>query len=358
MKRIFTIFALVTGLAFTFTANLVASSAQDNQENTVVAQVGATKLTAADLEKKEAGSLLQARYQLYVSERKVLDQFVDKEILELQAKSKGLTVDQLLEKEAYKNIKDPTEDQLEVYYEGAESDLPFATVKTQILDHIRQLRRSKARAEYVKNLRTQANIRILLAPPTADVNTQDAFVHGSNTAPVALVEFADYECPYCSKVNPVLQALEKEYGSKLAVIYKDFPLPMHKDSEKAAEGARCAGDQGKYWEYHDLLFTSHQLDIPSLKKHADELKLDQAKFDQCLDSGSKSEAVKKDLEEGQKLGLTGTPSFFVNGHFFSGAADSAMLHEIVGMEMPASSSADAPAAPQPAAIAEATASRK
>ena len=123
---------------------------------------------------------------------------------------------------------------------------------------------------------------------------------------------------------------------------------MHKDSQKAAEAARCAGDQGKFWEYHDVLFTSHQLDIPSLKKHAGDLKLDQAKFDHCLDAGEKTAVVKKDLQEGQRLGLTGTPSFFANGHFFSGAADSATLHEIIGTQMPASSST------QPAAIAQAT----
>src|SRR6202011_3426672 len=97
----------------------------------------------------------------------------------------------------------------------------------------------------------------------------------------------------------------------LKVVFKDFPLPMHKDAEKAAEGARCAGEQGKFWEFHDLLFSSHQVDVPSLKNHAADLKLDQAKFDACLDSGAEAAAVKKDQAEGMRLGLTGTPSFFV-----------------------------------------------
>lgn len=353
MKRVFSIFALLIGSTLALTIN---SAAQD--QKAVVVQIGSTSLTGADMEKQDGGSLLQARYQLYLSERKVLDGFVDQQLLELHAKSEGLTVDQMLEAEAYKGIKDPTDDQLAVYYEGVESDQPFPAVKSQILDHIRQLRRSKARAAYVQKLRAESNVRVMLAPPTADVNIEDANVRGSKDAPVTLVEFADYQCPYCAKVNPVLQKIEKEYGSKLAVVYKDFPLPMHKDSEKAAEAARCAGDQGKFWEYHDVLFTSHQVDLASLKRQAGDLKLDQAKFDGCLDSGAKAAAVRKDLEEGQHLGLTGTPSFFANGHFFSGAADSATLHEILGMEMPASTSADSKAAAQPAALAEATASRK
>lgn len=352
MKRVFTGFVLLTGLTF---ALALSSAAQQNDQanSSVVAKVGKTNLTTNDFEKQEAGSLLQARYEMYKAERKVLDQFIEDELLELQAKSQGMTVQNFLDTVVYKGIKDPTDDQLEVYYEGLDMDQPFSTLRQQILDHVREMRRARARYAYVKNLKTQANIRILLQPPTAEVNTDGANVRGSKNAPVVMVEFADYECPYCVKVNPVLQSIEKEYGSNLAVIYKDFPLPMHKESQKAAEAARCAGDQGKFWEYHDLLFSSHQLDVPSLKKYAGDMKLDQAKFDTCLDSGAETAAVQKDLQEGQRLGLTGTPSFFINGHFISGAADSATLHEVLGMQMPATSNASTPAAGSTAAVAQA-----
>jgi predicted DsbA family dithiol-disulfide isomerase len=335
MKRLFSVFALLISSA----ATLTLGSAAQAQNNALVAKVNGTTITATDFENKEAANLLQARYQLYLSERKILDHFMEKEVLELAAKKAGLTVDQLLDQEVYQkmNVKDPTQDQLEVYYEGLGIDQPFAEVHDQILDHIRDLRRTKARTAYVSKLKTQSDIRILLEPPSADVDPQGGFVRGSSDAPVTLVEFADYECPYCSKVNPMLKQIEQEYGSRLKVVYKDFPLPMHKNSEKASEAARCAGEQGKFWEYHDVLFSSHQLDIPNLKRYAGDLKLEQAKFDKCLDSSAEAEAVKKDLDEGQRLGLTGTPSFFVNGHFFSGAADSATLHEVVGMEMPPSS---------------------
>ena len=358
MKYVSTISALIIGFAVTLTVN---SAAQQNGTNNsdIVAKVGGTSLTTSDFEKQEAGDLLQARYQMYQSERKVLDQFIDNQLLEAQAKKSGLTVDQLLEKEAYKGIKDPTDDQLEVFYEGLSNEpQPFSAVKDQIRDHIRDLRRSKAKSAYISMLRTQSDVKIMLAPPAADVDAQSANVHGSKDAPVTLVEFADYQCPYCAKVNPVLQTIEKEYGNRLAVVFKDFPLPMHKDAEKAAEAARCAGEQGKYWEYHDLLFSSHQTDLPSLRTHAGELKLDPAKFDTCLDSGSQAAAVKKDQEEGTRLGLTATPSFFINGHFFSGAADSKTIHEIISMEMPASSSEGASAAVPPTAIAQASASGK
>ncbi len=307
-----------------------ASVEADNPE---VAEVSGKKLTLADLNGKKAGSLLQARYQYYLSERKILDQLVDDQLLETRARAEGMTVDQFLDKRIYRDIKDPTEDQLEVYYEGVESDEPFSAVREKILDHIRQLRRDKARAAYLKSLRADAHIRILLAPPAIDVDTKNAYVHGEKDAPVTLVEFADYECPYCQKMNADVQKLQEQYGSKLAIVFKDFPLPMHKRAEKAAEAARCAGEQGKFWEYHDVLFYSRLLDVPDLKKHAAVLRLDQARFDKCLDSGAEAAAVKKDFEQGKALGLTGTPSFFANGHFFSGAVEYSTLEEIVDQQL-------------------------
>lgn len=309
-----------------------------------LAEVNGHKLTDVDLEQKKVGSLLQARYQYYVTERKALDQLVDDELIALAAERAHLTVDELLQKEVYKGITDPTEDQLQVYYEGMESDEPYQAVRDRVLDHIRQLRRDKARAAYLKSLHTEASLRIVLAPPVADVNIEDAYLKGAKSAPVVLVEFADYECPYCQKINPIIQKLSEEYGDKLAIIYKDFPLPMHHRSQKAAEAARCAGEQGKYWEYHDVLYYSRQLDITELKKHAQVLKLDETRFNKCLDSGQTAEAVKKDLEEGKQLNLPGTPSFFVNNHFFHGAMDYSALREMVEQQLHAT--------PSPRALAQ------
>lgn len=300
--------------------------------STTLAEVDGHSLTNSDLEQQKSGSLLQARYQYYMSQRKALDELVDEELMSLAAAEKHISVDQL-EKEIYKGITDPTDDQLKVYFEGMESDEPYTAVKDRVLDHIRQLRRTRARTAYVKSLHEQAHLRIMLQPPNATVNIVDAHYMGAKQAPVTLVEFADFECPYCQKVNPLLLKLKQEYGDKLTVVYKDFPLPMHHHSQKAAEATRCAGEQGKYLEFHDALYDSRQLDTPELKKHAAALKLDQAQFDKCLDDGKEADAVKKDLEEGMKLGLTGTPSFFVNNHFFHGAVEYATLREMVEQQL-------------------------
>jgi protein-disulfide isomerase len=324
--------ALVFGLTI-YLATSVIIVGQQVPNSQIVAEVSGQKLTIGELEKKEGGKLLQARYQYYMNQRKALDELIGDKLIEIEAQDQHLSVDQLLNTQVYKEIKDPTEDQMQVYYEGMESNETYDAVRVHILDHIRELRKAKARAAYVEKLRNKASVVVLLAPPGVDVNTSNAYVQGSKDAPVMLVEFADYECPYCQKITPELQRLQKEYGGKLAIAYKDFPLPMHHSAQKAAEAARCAGEQGKFWEFHDVLFYSKQLSVDDLKEHARVLKLDASRFDQCLDGGAEAAAVKKDLDEAEHMGLTGTPSFFVNGHFFSGAADYGTLHEMVEQQL-------------------------
>ncbi|SRR5579872_7032749 len=302
-------------------------------DSAVVAEVGGIKLTAADLQREESSKLLQARYTYYQAQSKALEDLIDKTLLEQKAKSENLTVDQLMDRDIKSQVKDPTEDQMQVYYEGLDTDQPYASVRDKILDKIRQVRTDHLRTAYIAKLREQGNVVIALAPPTAHVELENAETLGSKTAPVMLVEFADYECPYCQRVAPDVKKIEADYGGKLAITYKDFPLPMHSHAEKAAEAVRCAGKQGKFWEMHDEVFHSHELDIDQLKAQARALSLDSTQFDKCLDSGETAAAVQQDRQEGVKLGLTGTPSFFINGHFISGSLDYATLHRLIDQQL-------------------------
>ena len=156
---------------------------------------------------------------------------------------------------------------------------------------------------------------------------------GPKTARVTLVEFADYECPYCQKVAADVKKLKADFGDKVSFSYKDFPLPMHSRAEKAAEAARCASKQNKFWEFHDEIFHSKELDVDQLKAQARALKLDSDQFDKCLDSGQEAAAVEHDRKEGLRLGISGTPSFFVNGHYLSGALDYATLRQVVEQQL-------------------------
>jgi protein-disulfide isomerase len=297
--------------------------------------VGGVKVTLGELEQQESAKLLSAHYQYFQAQSKALEDLIDKKLLEQKAKSESLTVDQLVDRDIKSQVKDPTEDQMKVYYEGLETDQPYEAVRDKILEKIRQLRAEKARAAYVKALRAQTTVTIALAPPRANVDVADAQVLGPKSAQVTLVEFADYECPYCQKVAADVRKLKADYGDKVAFTYKDFPLPMHARAEKAAEAARCASKQSKFWEFHDELFHSKELDVDQLKAQARALKLDPEQFDKCLDSGEQAAAVERDRKEGMRLGITGTPSFFVNGHYLSGALDYAALRQVVEQQLAA-----------------------
>ena len=301
-------------------------------------EVDGVKLTLGDYQQKHPGGLFQAYNTFYQSERKVIDEFVDEYLLERQAKKENITVTELLDRHVNSAAaKDPPEDALRVYYEGVETNEPYEAVRDQIIARIREVRTTRARAEYLKSLRTAAHISIMVGPPRAQVALKDAPLRGEADAPVAIVEYADYECPYCQQTQPAIDRIEAEYKGKIAFSYKDIPLPMHTHAQKAAEAAHCAGVQGKYWEYHDMLFKTRALEVPQLKEHARDLKLDMSAFDKCLDSGEQAAKVNALSLEGQGFGLQGTPSFFINGRFISGGLSYEQLKSVIDEELVLSS---------------------
>jgi protein-disulfide isomerase len=319
-------FALGLALVFSIPAT-------GQKESSIVAEIAGRKVTAEELEYKQAGKLLQAKYKYYLAEREALDQFIDDQLLELQAKKEGATLDELLKRHVAINVPEATEDQLRFYFEGVQTDEPYESAKSKIIETVRQLRTKKAHDAYVAELRTQYGVVVELSQPSAHVEVANAPRLGSEDAAVQIIEFADYECPYCQKVNEDLARLRQQFGNQVSIVFKDFPLPMHPLAAKAAEGARCAGVQGKFWEFHDSLFENKRLQTSHLKEEARALKLDAARFDQCLENGEQSAVVKKDSQEGLRLGLQGTPSFFINGHFMSGAVGYVKLREAVMQEL-------------------------
>jgi protein-disulfide isomerase len=328
LKRVLKL-GLSVALAFLGTGRIAAQA-----DTSVVAEVGGVKVTMADLEQEESAKLLSAHYQYYQAETRALNELIDKKLIEQKAQSEHITVDQLLDREVNSQVKDPSEDQMKVYYEGLETDQPYEQVRGKILEKIRQLRTDKARAAFVRTLRAQTTVYVALAPPRANVEPQNAqMTIGPEKAQVTLVEFADYECPYCQKVAADVKKLALDFGDKVAFTYKDFPLPMHARAEKAAEAARCASKQNKFWEFHDEIFHSKELDVDQLKAQARALKLDANQFDKCLDSGEEAAAVDHDRKEGTRLGINGTPSFFINGHYLSGALDYAALRQVVEQQL-------------------------
>jgi protein-disulfide isomerase len=300
----------------------------------IIAYVDGTPITRAEFENKHRARLFQARNTYFEAEQKAVEEFINQYLLERQARKENVSVQALLEKHVSSKIaQPPSEDALRVYYEGVDTTESYEAVRDKIIEHLRQRRLTKAKSEYLKTLRDAASISLSLKPPRAEVSMENTPVRGVSYAAVVVVEFADYECPYCQQIQPALDKLESEYKGKIAFAYKDAPLPIHATAQKAAEAAHCAGRQGRFWDYHDVLARSRQLQLVQLKQHARDMKLDTASFDKCLDSGEVAYIVKSHLAEAQTFGLQGTPSFFINGRFYSGALSYEKLRDIVEEEL-------------------------
>ena len=171
-----------------------------------------------------------------------------------------------------------------------------------------------------------------------EVSIDDDPVLGNENAPVTMVEFSDFQCPFCGTFRrETFNKIKEEYidTNKIKLIYRDFPLrEIHPFAQKAAEAAECADEQGKFWEYHDILFENQQkLDDEDLKKYAADLKLDTSEFNDCLESGKMTEEVNKDYNEGSSYGIDGTPAFFINGISLSGALPFESFKTIIDKEL-------------------------
>ena len=165
-----------------------------------------------------------------------------------------------------------------------------------------------------------------LAPITADDH-----IRGNPKAAITLVEYSDFECPFCGRLHPTMQQLLSEYDGQIRLVYRHFPLnSIHPNAQKAAEASECAAEQGKFWEYHDLLFANQQsLGTASLKIYAGQLGLGQNQFDRCLDSSKYAVKVSADQQDGQINGVTGTPGTFVNGQLVKGAVPITTFQQII-----------------------------
>jgi protein-disulfide isomerase len=171
-------------------------------------------------------------------------------------------------------------------------------------------------------------------PPVANIDISGSPVKGPKNAPVTIVAFSDFQCPFCSRVVPTLHELEKQYEGKVKVAFKHQPLPFHQNARIAAAASMAANEQGKFWEMHDKLFANQQqLDRASLERYAQEIGLDMGKFKSALDSNKYDAQITKDSNEGNAIGANGTPTFFINGRQLVGAQPIDQFKAIIDDEL-------------------------
>ncbi len=325
------------------TAPPQAPAAGTGDAGQVVATVGDRTFTLKDVETRwqsdDPGERARVTQLLYQHRRQSLDQLVGDYLVEQAATKAGTTKEKYLEAELAKRRGAISDADIQKVYEDNRDRVGASTVadlKDSITKFITQNRDAQNLAILVTELKAAGPaVRIALDPPRTDVTVADDDpVRGPKDAPITIVEFSEYQCPFCARVTPTLKALEQKYAGKIRIVYKDFPLQNHLQAPKAAEAAHCAGDQGKYWELHDRLFANQSLlQVPELKKHAAAVGLDQAKFDQCLDGGAHGARVQEDVVYGNAMGVTSTPTLYINGRLVTGAQPLPLFESIIDEEL-------------------------
>jgi protein-disulfide isomerase len=316
------------------------TSCQPSKDSQKLAEIAGTVITRVDIDKSGGKQLQVLRQQLYQLERQKLDEYIGAMLLTQEAKKRGVSVATLLEQEVNSSVQPPSEEEIRGLYEKNKERIAveFEKVRDQIRRYLHEQKITERKMEYFKTLRINGKVTTYLKPPElvrVDLSLNGAPSKGSEKAEVTIVKFEDFQCPYCKAVQPNFEEVLKRYDGKVRLVHKDLPLDeLHPQARQAAEAARCADDEGKFWEYHDKLYASSPKAAPEdLKFYAKDLGLKQDSFDKCLSTGKYKAAIQKDMNEAASLGLTGTPTFFINGRELSGAQSIEAISQIIDEEL-------------------------
>lgn len=329
------------------------SSGQNlDQSGELIAIVDGAKIYESDLPQAE---ISQLTFELYKRKYALLDRELEKRIVDVVAKKKGMAAEDFLEENTgrieildeeiqqewsklvklmqngptfRRLIKKQKEDKiLKILKIQREPNIAFEVlVKNRIKEGLIKRKKYKTQREIIKGLRNRYLVNINLTVPEIspvifDDNTQ-ILSKGSQVAPITLVEFSDFESSVCSNATLAIESLQKKYPKQIRVIFKHYPLSSHKNALKAHEASMCAAEQGEFWPYHDLLFQNQDaLGISDLKRYAAELDLDTKQFNQCLESDKYAKNVLENKAIGEAAGIRDIPTFFINGQLRKGVSD-------------------------------------
>jgi len=320
--------------AFLAASVAVASPAPADE---VVARVGARAISAAELEAAAARRLIEVKTRAHDLKRQALADLVEGELLRQEAARRGVTVEALIEAEVNAKASPVGEWDIAAYRDAhqaafeAKSD---AQARQEAVRRVREDRLAQRRFGFLAELRARTPTSVALPPPRVAVGIAGSPSRGPADAPVTIVAFSEFQCPFCRRVLPTLREVEERYRGRIRLVFRHFPLARHKDAPKAAEAAECARDQGRFWEMHDRLFeNAERLGTPDLKRHARAVGLDGPAFDLCLDSGRQESRWRRDLADAESYAASGTPMFFVNGRLISGAQPFAVFSRVIEEEL-------------------------
>jgi protein-disulfide isomerase len=308
-------------------------------EDQVVAQISGKPVTLTELDTWIKEDLFKREVaqknpsELYELRSDYLARMLAQQLVEKEAQQRGTTVEELMKQESAKAAP-VTDQEVQAFFDQNKARFGTQTLEQlapRIRTHLEQEKKQQAWTGYLGTLREQAKVVVLLEQPRVKV-AADGPARGPQDAPVTIVEFSDFQCPFCRRAEPTVKQLLDRYQDRVRFVYRHFPLEMHPRARPAAEAAACADAQGRFWDYHEKLFAGG-LEDADLQRYASELGLDTAAFQQCVSEHKTKDVVSSDFEAGKAAGVSGTPAFFVNGLMISGARPMDSFTKVIDKEL-------------------------
>ena len=313
-----------------------AAFAQSGQEKPA-AMIGGEAIYDRDYLPQIESQVYKVRMQEYELKLKALEAAINRKLVRAEAEKRGISEEELVRQEADSKVPEPSETEVEqrLVIQMFRGGMPSNTSKEEIAQQLKQGKIEQARDIYFTGLRERAGVKIFLSPPRHDVSPDPNRIRGNPDAPITIVEFSDFQCPFCFQAYYTIKNVMAKYGDKVRLSYRDMPLDgAEADPNGTAAAARCAGEQGKYWEYHDLLFENQdEIGPRAFRTFAGDLNLDGTKFESCMESAKFRASIQEDFQEGLRLGITGTPFFFINGIPVNGAQPQPVFEQTIESEL-------------------------
>ncbi len=342
--------AIACGLSPSNSSQAVAADATAPAKDKVLATVNGQPITTNDVETLAAGELAKIDQQRNEIIDKALDASIHNKLLDLEAAARTTTREALLDTEVKSKVPPPTQAEVDAFYEERKAQIGNRTkeqVAPQIQQYLVQQKQAELYQQLIDGLKVKYKVQNLLEGERiaaevekakglrSKIEVGSAPAKGPANAPVQIVEFSDFQCPYCSRVVEPLHKVAANYKDKVRVQYRQFPLnSIHPQAQKAAEASLCANEQGKFWEMHDAMFADQAgLAVDKLKEKAAAVGLKADEFASCLDSGKMAAVVSTDLKAGEAAGVGSTPSIFINGRLLNGAQPYEELAKLIDQEL-------------------------
>jgi len=315
-----------------------AAPATPAAPDSIAATVAGAAVTLDEVDRRAAVQLQRIRQEQYEQRTQALESILGERVLQREAEARHLVVDTLVAREVDARVVPPTKSQVDSFYianRGQFYGKPVEEVYDRIAAALRQQKVAERRAVYVKALRKKYDVHMSLEPPRFPVTFDaDDPARGPADAPVTVVEFSDYQCPYCVRAQQTIEDVVAKYRGKVRLVFRDFPLSIHPNAVPAAIAANCAREHGKYWEMARAMFADQsKLGSADLVQTAATLGMDSTAFRACMDSPEARGEVDHDTADGRALGISGTPTFYVNGVMIVGAREPDVFERAIDAEL-------------------------